>query len=324
MDLIDERRMGTGRLRIFGFSCVHYGDSDGHDVALWKTFLKKVHRTDNAVVFGLGDYTDWSRTTHRVSLKSAWGEDDKALSQHDTFLMEEVVWPFVRSVQQHCPSFKQKCVVLVEGNHFGTMLSTRFTNGHTTTQEICRLLEVRYGGLLTGVRMMCYRSVGSRKLGTGHILNVLLNHSVSSSGELPASLSSAERRIKRWSDVDIFLSGNDHQLGAMPIPNQKWPRRGKLRLIDYERIVGKVGSFQRGYVEGTTNPYNYVEKKMLHPSKLGWLEFDAWIHSRSLRGESREVAGVSNTAEVWRFGNFSYGGDDEDRAGCRSEVSRLS
>ena len=118
---------------MFGFCCPHFGDSEGHDTALWTEFLQTVHRTPNAVVFGLGDYLDWTRTTHRLPLKALWGEDDKALQTLDELVMDGLVYPFVDTVRKHCPSFKDKCVGLVEGNHHGAMLSAKFRNGQTTT-----------------------------------------------------------------------------------------------------------------------------------------------------------------------------------------------
>ena len=157
---------------MFGFCCPHFGDSEGHDTALWTEFLQTVHRTPNAVVFGLGDYLDWTRTTHRVPLKAMWGEDDKALQTLDELQLKGLVYPFVDTIRKHCPSFKEKVVGLIEGNHHGAMLSAKFRNGQTTTEVICDLLGVRYLGLSAWVRLTVYRSLGTKKLGTGHNLNV--------------------------------------------------------------------------------------------------------------------------------------------------------
>ena len=54
-----------------------------------------------------------------------------------------------------------------------------------------------------------------------------------------------------------------------------------------------------GYRVGA-NAEDYVEKKFLHPSRIGWLAFDAWIYHRS-----NELPPRANSPEVWRYGNFN-------------------
>ena len=303
MELVAERRIGH-RIRIIGFSCVHFGDRQGHDAPLWHRCLDEIEQTDNAVVFGLGDYLDWTRTSHRAGLRAVWGEDDKAFQQVDDKVMDGLVYPFVDIIRKHCPSFAKKCIGLVEGNHHGTMLSSQFRNGWTTTQEICRLLDVPYLGLSAGVRLTVYRSVGTKKFGTGNNLNFLLNHSVSSSGRLAASLASAQRKLEGWRDVDVFLTANDHQLGHVLRQEMGWTQRGTMRQIEYQQVIGKVGSFQKAYQVGALSDH-YVEKKLLSPNQLGWLAFDAWIHHRELTQAEKVTQGVTQSPEVWRFSNFS-------------------
>jgi len=206
----------------------------------------------------------------------------------------------VEGIKKHCRSFAKKCVGLVEGNHHGKMLSSRFRNGRTTTEEICKLLGVPYLGLSAWARITVYRSTGTRKFGTGHNLNVLLNHSVSRSGRLAASLTSAQRKLEGWRGVDVFLSANDHQLGHVLKQEIGCSQRGEPRMMEYQQVVGKVGAFQKGYKMGADSD-NYIEKGFLNPGQLGWLAFDSWIHHSSLpEGNKR-----SNSPEVWRFGNFN-------------------
>ena len=295
MDFVAERRIGH-RVRIIGFSCVHYGDKQGHDAPLWKECLEDIEQTDNAIVFGLGDYLDWTRTTHRVPLNALWGEDDKAHAQLDDLVMDGLVYPFVDTIRKHCPSFAKKCIGLVEGNHHGTMLSSQFRNGRTTTEEICRLLGVRYLGLSAWVRMTVYRTVGKSKMGTGANLNVVLNHSVSSSGKLAQSLAAAQRKLEGWRGVDVFLTANDHQLGHVLRQEIGVSRRGQVRPIEYQQVIGKVGSFQKAYGIGAVSDH-YVEKKFLGPNQLGYLAFDGHLYFCNDATDPKP--------EVWRFNNFS-------------------
>jgi len=262
--------------------------------------LDEIEKTDNAIVFGLGDYLDWTRTSYRVPIKNAFGEDDKAFQQLDDMVMETLVYPFVDTIKKRCSTFQKKCVGMIEGNHHGTMLSSRFRNGRTTTEEICKLLEVPYLGLSAWARITVYRSIGTKKFGTGHNLNVLLNHSASSSGKLAYSLTAAQRKLEGWRGVDVFLTANDHQLGHVLRQEIGCSQRGAPRMMEYQQVIGKVGAFQRSYRMGADSD-NYVEKKFLNPGQLGWLAFDCWVYHKTLT----EGSGWSNSPEVWRFGNFN-------------------
>ena len=152
--------------------------------------------------------------------------------------------------------------------------------------------------------MTVYRSLGTKKLGAGHNLNILLNHSVSTSGQLPASLAAASRKLVGWRDVDIFLSGNDHQLGHELRQEIGCTGRGKPRMVQYQQVIGKCGSFQKGYLDGA-RPHSYVEKKLLKPSQLGWLAFSARVYQRELTSAERTASGRKNSPECWRFDEFS-------------------
>ena len=257
-------------------------------------------------MFGLGDYLDFTRTTYRFPMRASWGEDDKTHDEMDALVMRGLVEPFVWLIRKECPSALPviragkvveagKLLGLIEGNHY-----YRFRDGTTSTQQICRLLGVRYLGLSAWVRLTVYRSLGKKKRGTGHNLNILLNHSVSSSGTLGASLAAANRKLDGWRGVDIFVTANDHQLGHESKQYLGCTQNGLPRQTEHHMIVGKAGSFQRGYQPGACAT-SYVEKKLLRPSQLGWLAFDAWVHFANLRKGTE----TTHTPEVWRFANFS-------------------
>lgn len=265
---------------------------------LFTALLQDIEHTPHAIVFGVGDYIDWTRTTHRAPIRAIGATDDKFLEELDAMVMRTLIEPFVWKVRRKCPSFARKCAGLVEGNHYH-----QFRNGTTSTQKICELLGVQYLGLAAWVRIACARSRSSNrtKLGTVHNLNIVLNHSVSCSGSLGPSLAQANKKAAAFRDVDVFLTGNDHQLGHEVIQQLGCTRRGEPRMLQTEVVIGKCGSMQKGYEEGATSS-SYVEKKLLRPSHLGYLAFDAWVH---YSGNAATNATRKNTPEVWRFGNFS-------------------
>mgnify|MGYP001588206983 FL=1 len=133
-------------------------------------------------------------------------------------------------------------------------------------------------------------------------MNILLNHSMSSSGKLANSLASAQRQLEGWRDVDIFLTANDHQLGHVLRQEIGCTTRGAPRPIEYQQIIGKVGSFQKGYsIEAEAN--SYVEKRLLHPGQLGFLAFDAHIYHANLNPKT--VGALSHSPEMWRYDTFN-------------------
>lgn len=136
--------MYAQELPIFAFGCVHFG-CDTHDEDLWIEFLKRIERTPSAVVFGLGDYTDAFRAHNRAFLKQ-WGEEDQMHDTLDDLFDDQLLKPLTRQIQRHCPSFSEKCVAMVEGNHHYKYFSGGRA-GQTSTQELCRILNVPYGGL---------------------------------------------------------------------------------------------------------------------------------------------------------------------------------
>ena len=297
MELVAQRIFGT-RHRLIAFGCVHFGD-EGFDEELFDRCLEEIDSTPNAIVIGMGDYTDFSRTSYRTPMKAVWGEDDSMHLEIDTMFKKTVIDPLVWKIRNRCKSFSQKCIGLIQGNHDWVART-----GITGTQTICEMLGVRYLGLSAYIRLTCYRSRGNKKMGSGHNLNIVANHSTSNSGSLPASLAAANRRLIGWRDVDVFLSGNDHQLGVEVREELTVPAKGHLRLVQKEVVIAKTGSFQRGYIEGATSS-NYVEKKLLRPSHLGWFGCDLHIYRSEYTKADKEKYGVDISPEVWRFTNFS-------------------
>ena len=212
-------------------------------------------------------------------------------------VMNSLVTPFVWKVRKQCPSFARKCAGLIEGNHYH-----QFLNGTTSTQKICELLGVKYLGLSAWVRIACARSRanGRKKLGTVHNLNIVLNHSVSCSGNLSGALSQANKKAEAFRNMDIFLTGNDHQLGHEIRQQLACTARGKPQMMQTEVVIGKCGSMQKGYEEGATSN-SYVEKKLLRPSHLGYLAFDAHVYQPGI--SSKRPGGT--LPEVWRYSNFN-------------------
>lgn len=287
------KRIYSKEFRLFAFGCVHYG-CESHDEDLFIEFLKKVESTPNAVVFGLGDYLDFARTTWRGQMKSM-GDDDTFFESIDDMVDGQLVRPLCAKILRYCPSFAEKCLLLIEGNHhykYGS--GTRI--GQTTTEAMSTALKVPYGGLAAWVQLRTYRSKGSYKFGHGHNMNILLNHGTSSSSNaVAAALGKLERQtVTGWRDVDVLLSSHNHMLGHVVATQLGVPQKGELRLIEYEILMVKSGCFKKAYMNGAKSS-SYEEKNLFRPNRRGWFECTAKIH----QGNTRKGG-----FERWQFTDF--------------------
>ena len=250
--------------------------------------------SSNAIVFGLGDYLDFARTTQRSFLKG-YTNGDTFFDSLDKMVDDSIVLPFVKLVNKHCPSFAKKCVTLVEGNHRYNY-GGRGREGLTSTQEICRLLGIPYGGLSSIVRLTVLNSKGHFKMGGGRNLSILSNHGTSgSSGSVSAAIGKLERSVIRgWRDMDIIFSAHDHTRGHADIVQMGISQRGEPRLIEYHTLVVKTGCFQKGYLKGAVSE-SFVEKNLFNPTARGW--FSCTVKTKRTNGDREN--------EKWIFTDFN-------------------
>lgn len=258
--------------------------------------LKKIHRTQNAVVFGVGDYFDFARTAWRSHLKT-YSQEDNFFDSLDKFVDESLVDPFCSLIKKHCPSFAEKCIVLVEGNHT-YKYGSGGRQGQTSTQEICRRLDIPYGGLSAWVRMNVYNSKGSYKFGGGKNLNILLNHGQSSGGDnIASSLGKLEKQIATgWRNADVLFSAHNHKLGHITDKQIGVTQWGEPRLIDFPILVAKVGCFKKAYMPGAKSN-SYEERQFFSPHQRGWFECSA----KTFRGNEKK----NGYSERWEFFDFN-------------------
>ena len=273
--LLLAKRLYAQQLRIFAFACSHYG-TESHDKDLWRAFLKKVEATPNAIVFGLGDYYDFARTAWRSHMKT-FGEEDTFFESIDEMVDGQLVRPMCKEILKYCPSFREKCVIFVEGNHRYVYGSGSWS-GRTSTEKMCEILKIPYGGLASWVRLTVYRSKGAKKWGTGHNLNILLNHGQSSGSSVTASLSKIENQVVTgWRGVDVIFSAHNHTLGHAVGAQLGTTQRGNLQLLEYPLLFAKVGCFKKAYLDGARSS-SYEEKNLFRPNRRGWFECRAAIY----------------------------------------------
>ena len=266
----------TKELNLFAFGCVHYG-VETHDHDLWITFLKDLHKTPNAIAFGLGDYTDFARTAWRNYLRT-WGEEDSFHEAVDKMVIDTLIDPLVKQIKKYCPSYKEKMMMLIEGNHHYTFNSGKLC-GQTSTQELCRRLDVPYGGLAAWARIGVYESKGRCRN-----LNVLMNHGQSSGSQyITSALGKMEKQTTSgWRDVDVILSSHNHMLGHIITEQIGVTQRGIPKLMDSSMLLAKTGCFKKAYLDGATSS-SFEERSFFKPHKRGYFRCKAMLKRTGIR-----------------------------------------
>lgn len=300
MQLLAKRVYGTS-FRLFGFGCVHFG-TETHDKELWIEFLKTIEATPHALVFGLGDYLDFARTHWRAGFKN-FNEEDNFFESIDDMVDSTFVRPFVAQVKKYCPSFREKVVTMIEGNHH-YVYGSGSRQGSTSTWEICRMLNIPYGGLTSWVRLTRYDSKGKTKFGGGRNLNILLNHGIGgSSNTIGSSLNKLESKtLSGWKDVDILLSSHEHKLGHAVNIQIGMSQKGTPRLIEHPFLVAKTGCFKKAYLSEPVSK-SYEERSFFKPHARGWFECTV----KTKRAVRKQVDGIREPEpnEKWEFCEFN-------------------
>ena len=301
MQLLAKRFFGT-EFRLFAFGCSHYG-TESHDKDLWIEFLKKVEATPNAIVFGLGDYLDFARTAWRSHTKT-YSEEDNFFESLDDMVDSALVRPFCAEVKKHCPSFSEKVVTMIEGNHHWKYASGGRA-GSTSTWEICRILNIPYGGLASWVRLTIYNSKGTEKFGSGRNLNILLNHGQSSGSQfITSALGKLERQtVIGWRGVDILLSSHNHMLGHINNIQVGVSQKGEMRMIEHPLLVAKTGCFKKAY-SSEPEASSYEERSFFKPHARGWFECTLKTKRGTIPMRNNKRL-TSEPNEKWEFCDFN-------------------
>lgn len=245
----------AGPLTIISIGCVH-ADDPGFSESLFKQCIEEIKRTPDCLVIGLGDFSNFLRTTARKHLQSYTGDEDswRDLDQMVRKKAEEFAHKWLSPI-------KDKILGLAEGNHFH-----RFVSGETDTQYLCQLIGVPYLEKPAFVRLQICNNA-KRTLRT---LKLLIHHGDWSGGtaRTGGDVNSLENKGMGF-DFDIFIASHTHRRYGMHLPVLTIPVVGKLKVIERPRVFIRTGTFMRGYVEDCQG--RYVDKKLLSPTDLGYV-----------------------------------------------------
>lgn len=272
MKLLHHRVMlhnSTGPLTIIPIGCIH-ADDQGFNESLFKQCIDEIKATPDCVVIGLGDFSNFLRTTARKHLQSYTGDEDswRDLDQMVRKKAEEFVEKWLMPI-------RGKILGLAEGNHFH-----KFVSGETDTQYMCQLLEVPYLEKPAFVRLQ----VCSHLKRTLRVLKLLIHHGDWSGGttRTGGDVNALENKGMGF-DFDVFIASHTHRRYGMHLPVLTIPGSGRLKVIERPRVFIRTGTFMRGYVEHCQG--RYVDKKLLPPTDLGYVRL--LVHFQSFYDAER-------------------------------------
>ena len=227
------------------------------DTEKWFEFLDWAKIKPNTYFLGMGDYDDLASLGEREALMQACLHEttqqtlDDIFKDHTNKLCEEI--NFMRG----------RLIGLIEGNHHGILQS-----GITTTQMMCEKLDCKYLGVSSFIRLS-FQSIKSTHSRTS--VDIWAHHGKGASRLLGGSLNTVEQ-MSEISDADICLMGHDHKK-SLAIKTRLYLRTGSgnLNLSQSKVLLGRTGTFLRGYVDGQPS---YIARGLLNPTDLGVLKIE--------------------------------------------------
>lgn len=238
------------KIIVIPFGDIHR-DARNCDVKRWHNFLNWAKTKERIYFLGMGDYADLLSFSERKSIRSANLHDSSIDSLDDLYIEKAEL------LIKELSFMKGKLVGLLEGNHYGVLMS-----GMTTTQYMAHKLETKYLGVNALIRLniqfpnRSYEQV------------IIYAHHGRGSGRSSGSSINSVQDLARNASAHIYICGHDHKKWALQDSKlylEGAPNKG-LRLRSRTITYLRSGSFLQGYVPGRDS---YVTRAALKPSDLG-------------------------------------------------------
>lgn len=241
--------------RLIPFGDIHR-DSPAHAGEKWKEFLEWAKQQENALFLGMGDYLDSYSTSERRIIYSHDLHESTAEREQDETKKR------IQSLAGELSFMKGRLIGLLGGNHYPVL-----AGGITGDNYLANLLGTEYLGACSAIKLSFQRSGRNR----GSSVDLFAHHG-RGAGQTAGGKFNAVERLSTVCEADIFLMGDNHARGAIPLGD-------KLRIVTHgdgvclrtrQSWIGRTGSFLKAYQPGRSS---YVVDSALQPSSLGWISF---------------------------------------------------
>jgi len=219
----------------------------------WFEFIEWARKKPNCMFLGMGDYFDFLSFNERKAMSQILHE-----SSYKT--IEEMIVSHTDSLIKEIEFMRGKIVGFIEGNHYGVLES-----GISTTQYMCEKLKTKYLGVSSFIRLSFI--FGRRRSAS---IDIWAHHGRGASRLCGGSINTVEQMCN-VGEADIYLMGHDHKKSVALKTRLSLNGSGKLTLHQHKILLGRTGSFLRGYVDGEPS---YIARGAMAPTDLGTLKIE--------------------------------------------------
>lgn len=242
-------------LYLIPFGDIHLG-SYMHDAWHWHRFLKWAKTKERAHFLGMGDYFDLASTSERKIVHDT-NLHESTLDTFESFSMGQIL-----KAAKEMEFMRGRIIGMIEGNHY-----FQFKDGTTSTQKLCGLLNCKYLGVASFIRLSVQRKSSSSRAA----LDILAHHG-KGSGRLLGSGINTVQQMGEVGQADIYLMGDNHQKSLAYSDKLRLVGDGKgLHVRSRKQLFCRTGSFLKGYEDGKAS---YVTDKFLNPTNLGVVKIE--------------------------------------------------
>lgn len=239
------------------------------DQERWGEFLDWAKTKPRCYFLGMGDYDDLGSSSERLLL------GHKALHDSTVQTLESLYLKHTMRLAKEIEFMRGRLIGLMEGNHYG-----EFQNGTTTTQKLSEILGCKYLGVSTFIRLSL--AMGGRT--TSSSVDVWAHHGKGAARLVGGSLNRVEQMLEA-AEADICLMGHDHKKSIGTKTRFRLVHgNGSVRLSHRKVLIGRTGSFLKGYEEGQPS---YIADAAMNPTDLGVIKLELTPRRDRTNGDDR-------------------------------------
>jgi hypothetical protein len=227
-----------------------------HAEERWLETLEWAKTKKRCYFLGMGDYCDIASASERVAFKTSKLHDSTVDTLDEHFRSNN--YKFSKEIS----FMRGRIVGMIEGNHYW-----EYPSGMTTTQELCNILDCKYLGTSSFIRL---RFSSSTKHVGKHSIDIIAHHGRGTSRIAGGDMRAVEQ-LCDMSECDIALMGDNHQKG-LDYKERLTLRSGQGLTLHHRKILlARTGSFLKGW---EPERKSYVVDAAFSPTDLGLIKIE--------------------------------------------------
>lgn len=235
MEIID-KRIPVGEQKIF--TIVPIGDihfnSLSFDEKSWQKFLKAINEEiKNPLYIFVGDIIDDDRPSTRDRRKMMFFDRNEAYKAEDEMYLKWMINNIIPRLKFLTPD---NCLGILDGDHYRV-----FSNGVTSTEVICKALQVPYLGSGQAIIRLIFQLKHSSRLFVIHA-----RHGRGFQSTIGGKINANQKFVNAWEGIDLFIKGHSHSAWEDCGVRNCISREGFL----YEKSIYTInaGSFKKTFI----------------------------------------------------------------------------